>query len=101
MSVDTAIGSIPPSQLIGGSQQGFTENKITTVYLHEPLHFKAIPFKDGYRIEFSIKMHWDQVDSMNDPDMPIMKGVANMINIIENQLHSRVLDVKRKDDANV
>ena len=81
--------------------QGFAETKTTTVYLHEPLSFKAIPFKDGYRIEFSVKMHWDQVDSMNDPDMPIMKGVANMIHIIETQLHSRVLDVKRKDDANL
>ena len=79
--------------------QPFIEQKTTTVYLHEPLSFKAIPFKDGYRIEFSVKMHWDQVDGMADPDKPIIQGVANMINIIENTLHSRVLDVKKKDNV--
>ena len=92
----------PPEQDIiknSARNDGFTEQKVTTVYLHEPLSFKAIPFKDGYRIEFSVKMHWDQVDGMADEDMPIMKGVANMIKIIENQLHSRVLDVKKKDNV--
>ncbi len=91
-------------QKIQQGQQGFTEQKVTTVYLHEPLSFKAIPFKDGYRIEFSVKMHWDQVDGMADPDMPIMKGVANMIKIITgkppNGLGSKVMDVARKDEEN-
>ena len=92
-------GDIYPHNSVVPPPQAFKEEKTTTVYLHEPLSFKAIPFKDGYRIEFSVKMHWDQVDGMADEDMPIMKGVANMIKIIENQLHSRVLDVKKKDNV--
>ena len=81
-------------------QTGFSESKTTTVVLHEPLTFKALPFKDGYRIEFSVKLHWSQVDSMKDPDMPIIQGLSNMIHIIENELHSKVLGMERKDDEN-
>ena len=86
------------------TKEGFSEQKTTTVYLHEPLSFKAIPFKDGYRIEFSAKMHWDQVDGMADPDKPILQGISNMIKIITDKppkgLGSKVMDVVRKDDEN-
>ena len=81
-------------------QTGFSEQKTTTVILHEPLSFKAIPFKDGYRVEFSVKMHWSQVDQMLDPDMPIIAGIRNMIKIIEEELNAKVLNVERKDDEN-
>ena len=81
-------------------QEAYKEEKLTTVVLHEPLSFKAIPFKDGYRVEFSVKMHWSQVDQMIDPDMPIIAGIRNMIKIIEEELNAKVLNLERKDDEN-
>ena len=81
-------------------QEPYREEKVTTVVLHEPLSFKAIPFKDGYRVEFSVKMHWSQVDQMLDPDMPIIAGIRNMIKIIEGELNAKVLSVERKDNEN-
>lgn len=89
---------IPPLENI--QESGFSEQKTTTVVLHEPLAFKAIPFKDGYRIEFSVKMHWSQVDQMSDPNMPIIAGIRNMVDIVEKELHAKVLNIERKDDEN-
>lgn len=86
--------------LIDPQATSYGETKTTTVILHEPLTFKALPFKDGYRIEFSVKMHWSQVDSMKDPNMPIIQGLSNMIHIIETTLKSKVLDMERKDEEN-
>ena len=81
-------------------ESAFKEEKQTTVTLHEPLSFKAIPFKDGYRIEFSAKLHWSQVDSMKDASGPIVLGLRNMIDIIQTELQAKVLGIDRKDDEN-
>lgn len=86
--------------LIDPQATSYREEKQTTVILHEPLSFKAIPFKDGYRVEFSVKMHWSQVDSMMEENEPIIRGLRNMIEIIEKELNAKVLGIERKDNEN-
>ena len=57
--------------LIDPQATSYREEKVTTVILHEPLTFKALPFKDGYRIEvenmdqyWALENFWKQKTSL-------------------------------------
>ncbi len=84
-------------KLANSKQEPFTERKETVVRIKEPFKFKAVPFAAGHRIEFTVNMSWEEVDSMLAEDGPIIQGIRKMTAIIENEMGSHVIGVDKKE----
>ncbi len=78
-------------------KEPFTERKETVVRMKEPFKFKAVPFAAGYRIEFTVNMGWEEVDSLDEENGPVVQGIRKMKKIIETEMESHVIGVDKKE----
>ena len=77
----------------------FHQTKEVTTRLREPIKFKIVPYKttkeNGHMIQVEMNLSWDQIDNMGNKDGPIIQGISNCINLIENSLKSTYLGVSK------
>ena len=78
-------------------EEPFTERKETVVRMKEPFKFKAVPFAAGHRIEFTVNLGWEEIDSLDEKEGPVVQGIRKMTKIIENEMGSHVIGVDKKE----